>query len=389
MAALVRAILAQSNGQLRLCEAHDRASTELVRDSIADNGQCFDGIWISGLTQTTMLGVPDTELISPLKRAQLMTTVYKPSQKNARQLCAAFDADSGGDVKDIGALVSVLAAKGVSMIVVEDKAVAKPGDKVNSLLTTSSAQSQADMHAFADVIRAFKAASAGKNVMVTARIESFTTRSTKRDPAEERMSVQGALRDALARANVYTGAGVDAIMIHSKSTEPDEVLGFLKGFRLRDATTPVVVVPTAYSSTKRSVLAAAGANIFIYANHLMRAKIKAAAEVLEDVQGLAETGKSTLVNGLDDELSPSWKAGNYGYFLRKMAERRFPDQSGGNDMLVRLYMAAEEKALENVQAAVKELAGGELCGCEADDWIISVKELLAINACHVSRIDIE
>lgn len=378
MATLLRSVLAQNNGQVRLCEAHDRASTELVRDAVADNGQTFDGVWISGLTQTTILGVPDTELVSPLRRALLMTPVQQPMQRNGRPLCAAFDADSGGDAKDIPALVAVLAIHGVSMIIIEDKAVARPGDKVNSLLATSSAQSQADKHEFANVIRAFKAASAGVDIMIAARIESFTTRAVRRDPVEEQLSVQAALRDALERASVYTAAGVDAVMIHSKSREPDEVLAFLKGFRAVDATTPLVIVPTAYSQTKRSVLAAAGANVFIYANHLMRAKIKAVAEVFED-EG---AGKADAFAD-DEELRLCWRARNYGCLLRRLAERRYLGQGQGTDEQ-HYGMAAEKKALENIETTVKDLAGGQLCGCEADARIVTVKELLSINAHQVS-----
>ncbi|KID91615.1 Pyruvate/Phosphoenolpyruvate kinase [Metarhizium guizhouense ARSEF 977] len=380
MATLLRSVLAQNSGQVRLCEAHDRASTELVRDAVADNGQSFDGVWISGLTQTTMLGVPDTELVSPLRRALLMTPVHKPMQRNGRPLCAAFDADSGGDAKDIPALVAVLAIHGVSMIIIEDKAVARPGDKVNSLLATSNAQSQADRHEFANVIRAFKAASADVDVMIAARIESFTTRAVRRDPVEEQLSVQTALRDALERARVYTAAGVDAVMIHSKSREPDEVLGFLNGFRAVDAATPLVVVPTAYSQTKRSVLAAAGANVFIYANHLMRAKIKAAAEVLED-------GSKADAFAGDEELRLCWRARNYGCLLRRLAERRYLGQGQGQGQGTDEHhygMEAEKKALENIENAVKDLAGGQLCGCEADARIVTVKELLSINARQVS-----
>ncbi|KID83328.1 Pyruvate/Phosphoenolpyruvate kinase [Metarhizium guizhouense ARSEF 977] len=213
---------------------------------------------------------------------------------------------------------------------------------------------------------------------ITARIESFTTRSTKQDLLEEQVSAQAALQDALARANVYTKAGVDSIMIHSKSKEPDEVLGFLNGFRACDATTPLVVVPTTYSRTKRSVLVVAGANVFIYANHLMRAKIKAAAEILEE--GLAKKNCDLFAG--DDELRLCWNARNYGCLLRKLAERRYLGESEYTDE--HLYgIAAEKKALEKIRTTVKDLAGGQLCGCEADPRIITVKELLSINACQV------
>ncbi|KAJ4108659.1 hypothetical protein NW768_012191 [Fusarium equiseti] len=277
MSTTFRNVLSKNNGSIRICEVHDRASTELVRDSVADNGQAFDG--------TTILGVPDTELISPLTRASLATPVYKPLQNNGRPLCAAFDADSGGDVKDIPALVSVLELKGVSMVVIEDKALGKPGEKVNSLLATSDKQGQANPQEFANVIRAFKQASKDKDVMVTARIESFTTRVSSKEEQEEKQSVDAALSDAQERAKIYCQAGADGIMIHCKSKDPSEILRFLRSFRDCDKETPLVMVPTSYSKTHRSVLADAGANVFIYANHLLRAKISAASIALEVEHG--------------------------------------------------------------------------------------------------------
>ena len=100
-------------------EAHDRNSREIVRNVVGDDGHSFHGVRISGLTQ-------DTELISPLKCASLMVGFKdNPQQNNCRLLCAAFDAD-------IPALVALLASKGISMIVIEDKCVYEPGKKENS-----------------------------------------------------------------------------------------------------------------------------------------------------------------------------------------------------------------------------------------------------------------
>ena len=381
MSTTFRDVLFKKDGPIRICEVHDRASTELVRDSVADNGQAFDGVWISGLTQTTILGVPDTELISPLTRASLATPVYKPLQNNGRPLCAAFDADSGGDVKDIPALVSVLALKGVSMVIIEDKALGKPGEKVNSLLATSDKQGQADPQDFAAVIRAFKQASQDKDVMITARIESFTTRVSNEDDQEEKRSVDAALSDALKRAKIYCQAGADGIMIHSKSKDPSEILAFLRSFRDDDKKTPLVVVPTSYSKTHRSVLADAGANVFIYANHLLRAKISAASVALE-----VEHGQKLNLFDDDQDLAPSRKARNYACLLRQLAEKRYLGEHNGSSEVHQCGLEAEKRALENIRATIMDLAGGELSGCEADHRIIPVKELLQINAKQVSPV---
>lgn len=91
------------------------------------------------------------------------------------------------------------------------------------------------MTAFRDA----KTRSGNEHMLITARIESFTCRKViKDDPAAEEASVQEALGQALERAVIYRDAGADAIMIHSKSKSPDEILSFLRQFRALDSKTP-------------------------------------------------------------------------------------------------------------------------------------------------------
>ncbi|KAJ5659933.1 hypothetical protein N7507_006384 [Penicillium longicatenatum] len=376
----VRVLLSQNNGRLLLCETHDRTSTEIIRNTIGKDGQTFDGIWYSGLCQTTYLGIPDIELISPLQRASLLALNGDLKRTtNSRPLCAAFDADSGGDITDIPALVVLLNLVGVGMVIIEDKAVAAPGQKINSLEATSALQGQADMHDFANVIRAFKAASGDRDLMVTARIESFTCRISQVDPISEKESCKKAQLDALQRAKTYHEAGVDAIMIHSKSKSPDEILEFLGEYRAYDAHTPLVVVPTAYSETTKDTLYNAGANVIIYANHLMRAKISAVSSISDKV--LAQNPDLFMD---DDEARACIKARNYGCLLRKLRERSYWGEESKEARLYRIV--AETCASENIQAAVTDLLEGKLAGCEADRRIISVKELLKINGRQVAPV---
>lgn len=126
-----------------MLETHDDTSTEIIRKAVSNDGKTqFHGKWVSGLTQTTILGVPDTELITPLCRAGLISIHESadPKPMGRRDLCTAFDADSGGPISEIPALVTMLASKGVSLIIVEDKEVFEPGKKVNSLAASSASQ---------------------------------------------------------------------------------------------------------------------------------------------------------------------------------------------------------------------------------------------------------
>lgn len=305
--------LAQSNGRIRLLECHDLASREIVRNTAGQAGNVFQGIWISSLTQTTQLGLPDTELLSPLTRATLLAhhnTLLLP--RHARPLCAAFDCDSGGPLDEIPALVAVLEQMGVSLLVVEDKAVTAPGKKVNSFAASAGPGCLAHPHAFARTLRAFRAATAGRDMLVAARIEALTARIViENDPHAEAASLAITLADAQHRAAVYRDeGGADAIMVHSKIAQPSEVLAFLAAFRARDKATPVVLVPSAYSGAECKALYEAGANVVIYAHHLFRAEMFALRSVTEDLLagrgctlggGVSSSSSSSSIDGGRDE----------------------------------------------------------------------------------------
>ena len=108
--------------------------------------------------------------------------------------------------------------------------------------------------------------------MICARIESLI--------------LERGMEDALTRAFAFTDAGADAIMIHSRRKDPAEIFEFIKKFREKDPTTPIVLVPTSFNSVKEEEWKERGANIVIYANQLMRAQVpaiqKAAEMILEN-----------------------------------------------------------------------------------------------------------
>jgi phosphoenolpyruvate phosphomutase len=76
--------------------------------------------------------------------------------------------------------------------------------------------------------------------------------------------------DALARAFAFTGAGADAIMIHSRRKDPSEIFEFVKKFRAKDSVTPIVVVPTSFNTVTEEEFKQKGVNVVIYANQLTR-----------------------------------------------------------------------------------------------------------------------
>ena len=138
------------------------------------------------------------------------------------------------------------------MIIIEDKT----GHKKNSLFGTEVAQTQDSIENFSAKIRAGKKAQKTKDFMICARIESLI--------------LERGMEDALERAFAFAAAGADAIMIHSRKKDPAEIFEFIEKFRAKDATTPIVLVPTSFNAVTEEEFKARGANIIIYANQLTR-----------------------------------------------------------------------------------------------------------------------
>ena len=117
-------------------------------------------------------------------------------------------------------------------------------------------------------------------------------------------------KDALNRAKSYINAGADGIMIHSRNRNPKEILEFYKKYNKFKNRKPLVVVPSSFSQVKEQDLIKAGANIIIYANHLLRSvypnMTKTAESILKNKRSL-EAEKNLLSIKQILELIPGTK----------------------------------------------------------------------------------
>ena len=157
--------------------------------------------------------------------------------------------------------VRSLERMGVSAIIIEDKI----GLKKNSLFGVSAEQSQDETEHFCQKIRAGKKIQLTDDFMIIARIESLI--------------LEKGMEDAIHRAR----AGADGIMIHSRRKRADEIIEFCDLFRKKDKKTPLVVVPTSFSSITEKELMMHGVNIVIYANQLTRSAFPAMEQTAKDI----------------------------------------------------------------------------------------------------------
>lgn len=260
----------------RFIEAHSPISAMIAEHSRVEDGDQvreFDGFWSSSLTDSTLRGKPDIEALEINSRLSAINEIFEVTTKPL-----IMDADTGGKLEHFELNVRSMERLGVSATIIEDKT----GLKRNSLFGLDVAQTQEDVDAFCDKIRAGREARVGDDFMVIARIESLI--------------LEKGMKDAITRAEAYAAAGVDGIMIHSRATTPDEVCEFARLFRQGFASLPLVAVPTSYNQITEHELAEHGFNIVIYANHLMRAAYPAMRRVAHDI---LRHGRSMEV---DDQL---------------------------------------------------------------------------------------
>lgn len=260
---------------VKTIEVHSGLTGLIAEKTIVEhNGELdqFDAMWLSSLCDSTAKGKPDIELVDMSSRMRTIDDVMEVTTKPI-----ILDGDTGGLVEHFVYNVRTLERLGVSAVIIEDKT----GLKKNSLFGTEVVQTQDSIENFCEKIRAGKNAQRTEEFMIIARIESLI--------------LEKGQEDALKRAFAYVNAGADAIMIHSRRKEPDEIFEFCDRFRRENKDTPIVVVPTSFNSVTEAELAQRGVNIVIYANQLTRSAFPAmqstAVEILKNHRALEVDSK--------------------------------------------------------------------------------------------------
>lgn len=263
---------------VKVIEAHDGLTGLIAEKTVVDhNGRLdqFDGMWVSSLCDSTERGKPDIELVDMSARLRTVDDIMEVTTKPI-----ILDGDTGGLTEHFVYNVRTLERMGVSAVIIEDKT----GLKKNSLFGTGVKQTQAPIEDFCAKISAGKKVQLTDDFMIIARIESLI--------------LERGMEDALTRAFAFRDAGADGIMIHSRKKDPAEIYEFCDRFREKDATTPIVVVPTSFNGATEEELASHGINIVIYANQLIRAAFPA---MQETARGILRAHRALEV---DEQLLP-------------------------------------------------------------------------------------
>jgi len=235
--------LLQSQQLEFIMEAHSGLSARIVQEA------GFKGIWGSGLSISAQLGVRDANEAS---WSQVVDVVEWMA--DATDIPILLDADTGyGNFNNARRLVQKLEMRGIAGCCLEDKLF----PKTNSL-HDNRRQPLADIDEFSLKLKACKDSQTDPDFVVVARVEAF---------------IAGwGLEEALLRANAYSDAGADAILMHSKRSDVAEIQSFMKAFNKK---VPVIIVPTKYYKTPTDDIRDMGVSMVIWANHNVRASVAA------------------------------------------------------------------------------------------------------------------
>lgn len=257
----------KSNKMEFLMEAHNGMSARIVEEA------GFKGIWGSGLSISAAMGVRDSNEASYTQVLEVLEFMADNTS-----IPILLDGDTGyGNFNNARRLVQKLESRGIAGVCIEDKLF----PKCNSLHEDGRPQDLADIEEHSLKINAMKDVQKDEDFCVVARVESF---------------IAGwGLEETLKRSYAYADAGADAVLIHSKLKNPSEVMEFMKHW---DHRVPVVIVPTNYFRTPVAEFQDVNISTIIWANHNMRASIKAMQNATREIflnQGLHTVEDKGLV----------------------------------------------------------------------------------------------
>ncbi|GAA0367578.1 phosphoenolpyruvate mutase [Bacillus horti] len=251
-----------------LMEAHNGLSAKIVEET------GFKGIWASGLAISAAMGVRDNNEASWTQVLDVLEFM-----SDVTSIPILLDGDTGyGNFNNARRLVRKLEQRQIAGVCIEDKQFPKTNSFING-----HTQPLADIEEFCGKIKAMKDTQNDEDFMVVARVEAFIT--------------GWGLEEALRRAEAYGQSGADAVLIHSKRADLEEIEAFMKGW---NSAVPVVIVPTKYYSVPTKRIKDLGVSVAIWANHNVRASLNAMQSISKqifDAQNLLEAeGKVASVD---------------------------------------------------------------------------------------------
>jgi phosphonopyruvate hydrolase len=250
----------------RIIGAHNPLSARLAEEA------GFDGIWASGFELSAAYAVPDASIISMTQHLEMTRAI------NATVAIPVIaDVDTGyGNAVNVIHTVNHYEAAGAAAMVIEDKKFPK-----DTSLLEGGRQELLRVEEFAGKIEAAVASRKDSDFVIIARTEALIAGHGQ--------------AQAKRRAETYVEAGADAVLVHSKSKTPDEIVEFVNNWT---NPAPVVIVPTAYPQLDEAdIIALEKIKMVVYGNHAIRAAVTAMEKVFAQIRsdgGIGDVDKDIV-----------------------------------------------------------------------------------------------
>lgn len=339
---------------LQVVGAHNALGARLIEK------HGFDAVWASGFEIATAHGVPDANILTMTENLQAAINI-----NSATSLPVICDCDTGyGNAVNVMHMIRRYEEAGMAAVVIEDKRF----PKLNSFVP--GRQELASIEEFVGKLEAAQEArsSASTGILIMARIEAL---------------IAGwGMEEALRRATAYWQAGADGIVIHSKSSLPDEVLEFSERWRqqVEADSCPLVAIPTSYYHVEAGTLAEAGFKIVIYANHGIRATVRALDDILEKISVYQST--QPIQNQIASMEEIFALQGMTGY--RNDAER-YTQQTGPEVIRAIIPAAADHRSQPELSALLRDQP---LCMLEIGGKTILDRQLELLKSVGIQEVKV-
>lgn len=255
--------LLNAKNLIRVLETHSGISSLIVENlEVNLNGKkrSYDAVWSGSLTDSTNKGKPDIEAVDTSDRANTIGSIFEVTTKPM-----IYDGESGGRPEHFVFTVRTLERLGVSAIVIKDRI----GLKNFSFSGAEVIERQDSIEDFCAKIHSGKNAQVSDEFMIFASCESLV--------------LNNGMDDAVERCKAYLDAGADGILIHSTKVDGTDIFEFSQLYKDFGVGRPLIVVPSSFDKITESELEAAGVNIVIYANHMLRAAYPAMLDVAKTI----------------------------------------------------------------------------------------------------------
>src|SRR2546428_13301215 len=247
-----RRLVLRGPGIVLAAGAHDAVSAKLAEQA------GFDAIWAGGFGISAVQAVPDANILTLTETLEAVRRIV-----DAVAIPVVADCDNGyGNAINVMRTAAEFERAGAAGICIEDNEFPK---RCSFYAGVRRDLVPAEEHA--RKVEAATAARRDPGFLVIARTEALIAGLGQ--------------EEALGRARAYADAGADAVLVHSKARDFNELHAFAEAW---DRRVPLVAVPTTYPTVGAGELAAAGFRMAIFANQALRAAIVAMRDALGEMR---------------------------------------------------------------------------------------------------------